>query len=368
MPPPFARKPMPDRILLAEQLRAWRHQVAARITDEFLVRHPDWVIRYGDRARHFGVEDAVYHQEFLAAAIESGEPTAFASYLGWTAGVLGARGISQAALRETVDQISVELQSMLAPAPAADLAAFIAASLQESPLGAAALAATAGSGSGGIPCAITRDGALSSVQSLFLQAILRGHRDAAVLVAVESVRQGHPIADVYSGVLQESMYEVGRLWETNRITVAQEHMATAITQYVIAHLYPLIPTSSVQRGRMVITGVEGEQHQVGPNIIADVLECAGWDVRFLGTNTPIVGVLQAIEEHRADVLGISATMLFNIPNVRRLIARAQALPNRNLRVILGGSAFRAAPEIYKELGAVGVALDVSSALQLASTL
>ena len=47
-------------------------------------------------------------------------------------------------------------------------------------------------------------------------------------------------------------------------------------------------------------------------MVADVLESAGWDVRFLGTDTPLAGVLQAVEKHRADVLGISATMLFNL--------------------------------------------------------
>jgi methanogenic corrinoid protein MtbC1 len=164
------------------------------------------------------------------------------------------------------------------------------------------------------------------------------------------------------------MYEVGRRWESNRITVAQEHMATAITQHVIAHLYPLIPPAQSQKGKMVITGVEGEMHQVGPNIVADVLESSGWDVRFLGTNTPAASVLQAVEDHRADVLGISATMLFNIPNVRRLSAEARAIRGRNLRVILGGSAFRSTPELYKELGAVGVALDVRAAVRLAATL
>jgi methanogenic corrinoid protein MtbC1 len=185
---------------------------------------------------------------------------------------------------------------------------------------------------------------------------------------VETVRQGHSVPDVLADVLQESMYEVGRLWETNRITVAQEHMATAITQYVIAHLYPLIPPPAAHRGRMVIAGVEGEQHQVGPNMVADALESSGWDVRFLGTNVPSAGVLKAVEEHRADVLGISATMFFNLPNVRRLIEQARALPGQRLRFILGGCAFRGAPELYRELGAAGVALDVRSAIRLAATL
>jgi methanogenic corrinoid protein MtbC1 len=103
-------------------------------------------------------------------------------------------------------------------------------------------------------------------------------------------------------------------------------------------------------------------------MVADVLESAGWDVRFLGTDTPAAGVLHAIQEHDADVLGISATMFFNIPQVRRLILEARALSRPNLRIILGGSAFRATPGLYRELGAVGVALDVRAALRLAATL
>jgi methanogenic corrinoid protein MtbC1 len=180
---------------------------------------------------------------------------------------------------------------MLPPPLASEVAEFVKAGLDAALTGGANVSCTAGSVS-----------ELSRVQALYLQAILHGQRQAAAGIAVEAVRQGCSVPDVYADVLQESMYEVGRLWETNRITVAQEHMATAITQYVIAQLYPLIQSAQPPRGRMVITGVEGEQHQVGPNMVADVLESAGWDVRFLGTDTPAAGVLQAVEKHRADVL------------------------------------------------------------------
>lgn len=76
------------------------------------------------------------------------------------------------------------------------------------------------------------------------------------------------------------------------------------------------------------------------------------------------GVLQAIQKHHADVLGISATMLFNIPSVRRIIAEAHVAFKPNLHFILGGSTFRATPEMYKELGPAVVALDVRATLRL----
>jgi MerR family transcriptional regulator, light-induced transcriptional regulator len=349
-------EPLMERVRLAEHLRGFRRQIAETVTEEFLRRYPDWVTRYGDRARTLGIEDAIFHQDFLASAIESGQSKAFGEYLRWTAGVLEARGIAPRFLRENVEQIVREQQSRLSPALASELGEFVKAGIY-----AASAPATVPNGAGD-------SSGLGDAQALYLSAILHGQRRAAVGVAMETVRQGHSLTDVYADILQDSMYEVGRLWETNRITVAQEHMATAVTQYVIAHLYPLIQPAKPQRGKMVIAGVEGERHQVGPNIVADVLESAGWDVRFLGADIPAASVLEAVEEHRADVLGISATMLFNIPNVRRLIAQTRAVPGRNVRVILGGAAFRAAPELYKELGAAGVALDARAALRLEATL
>ncbi len=348
---------MAERVRLAQQIRRFRQQVAEQVTEEFLRIYADWAARYGDAARRRGIEDAVFHQDFLAAALEAGEARAFGDYLRWTAGVLQSRGIAPRFLRENVEQISRALQSRLAALPASEVAEFVQAGLD------AALAEEPV-----VPHVQPTAGALSSAQALYLDAILQGRRQAAAGIAVETVRAGHSLPDVYADVVQESMYEVGRLWETNRISVAQEHMATAITQHVLAHLYPLIKPPRSPKGRMVITGVEGEMHQVGPNIVADVLEWAGWDVRFLGTGAPVAGVLQAVREHGADVLGISATMLFNIPQVRRLIAEARALSGTALRVILGGCAFRATPGLPQELGASGVALDVRAALRLAATL
>lgn len=54
-----------------------------------------------------------------------------------------------------------------------------------------------------------------------------------------------------------------------------------------------------------------ELHHVGANMVADVLEAHGWDVRYLGTNLPHRSILQAIREHQADWVGISATTLLS---------------------------------------------------------
>lgn len=65
--------------MLADGVRVDADAVAEEVTDEFLRVHPDWLHRYGARARAMGIEDARYHITFLAAAVESGAPTAFPS-------------------------------------------------------------------------------------------------------------------------------------------------------------------------------------------------------------------------------------------------------------------------------------------------
>lgn len=343
--------PFVERVALAEKLRAARAAVAAAVTEEFLVRHPEWLTRYGELARVRGVEDAAFHVDYLAGAVEAGTASTFEDYARWTARVLAARGIAPEFVNENLEQVERAARPYLAEAEAGLVARFVAAGR------AACLEPPSAANDAG-------QGPLSQARAMFVQAILAGQRKAALTVAMEALRAGAAPIDVYVDVLQAALYEVGRLWESNRITVAEEHMATAVTQYVVAQLYAQLPEAEPTRGRMVITGVEGELHQVGANMVSDVLEADGWDVRFLGSNLPHAGILKAVEEHRADVLGISCAMIFNLPRVVALVRLVRsAMGERAPRIVCGGNAFRRAPEVYKELGADAFAPDLRGAVE-----
>jgi methanogenic corrinoid protein MtbC1 len=338
------------RLALADKLRTFRERIAKAVTDEFFQRHPDWLAHFGERGRRHGVEDACFHVDFLAGAVEAGATEPFADYARWTVRVLAARGIEPHFVAENLEQIGQALVPHLEEAERAHIAHLVdraCAAAREGP------GPGGGLGAGDDPLALTR--------SLFLQAILQGQRKAASNITAEAIRAGHPVLEVYVKVLQEALYEVGRLWEGNRIPVATEHMATAIVQFVLAQLYPLLPPTQESRGNVVIAGVEGELHQVGANMVADYLESNGWNVRFLGTNMPHEGILQAVEEHRADVLGISSTMLFNLPKVRRLVGEVrEKFASRPPRILVGGGAFRSLPSPAREVGADGFAADLQS--------
>jgi MerR family transcriptional regulator, light-induced transcriptional regulator len=344
---------MNERVVLAENIRRLKPVVAESVTTEFFKRHPDWVTRYGERGRKLGIEDASFHLDFLAGALEAGSIIPFEEYVRWTTRMLGARKIATHFVAENLVQIESEVASHLTAAEAEYIAPFVRA-------GQLACSEPAGV----VPSTDGRS-AFAPARSLFLQAILKNQRKAAVTIVLEALRGGEEPTDIYVEILQESLYQVGKMWEMNQISVAEEHMATAISQYVMAQLYPLLPPATQSRGRMLITGVAGELHQIGANMVADVLDAEGFDVRFLGTNMPHSGIVQAIDEHDAAILGISATMLFSIPHVVKLIKEVrEKLGERSPRVVLGGAAFRSAPSLTTELGAVGFASDIRAAVRM----
>lgn len=335
---------MPHRRLeaLADAVRDAAPAVAVEVTEAFLARHPDWRTRYGARASSAGVQDAGYHLAFLAAAIDADDPAAFAAYARWAARVLAARGIASRFLGENLGQLRDALAARLGATHAADLAPFFA---------------DADAALGAEPEFPTGD-TLPLTATVFLQAILAGQRHAAVRIAREALERGTTLPELYVDVFQPALYEVGARWEANRLTVAQEHIATAVTQYVMARVYHPPDDDGPRRGSVVLTGVEGELHNIGAVMVGDLLESTGWNVRFLGTNLPAASILSVVREAAPTHIGISATMLFNVGAVRDLIAAVRAEFADRVRIVVGGAAFRAVPDLWQQITADAHATDL----------
>jgi methanogenic corrinoid protein MtbC1 len=284
--------------------------------------------------------------EFLAAAVEAGSVAAFEEYVRWTAGVLAARSIGVEFLAENLLQIEHRLAGELSPGERDGVAAFLAAGLD-------ACKRTA----------VTAEQPPDARVQVFVSALLAAQRKAAVTIALDALEADGSIVDLYVDLFQAALYEIGRRWHRNEISVADEHMATAIVKYVLAQVYARLPMPPPTKGRMLIAGVAGELHQLGANIVADALEWHGWDVRFLGTNVPTSGVLRAIEQHRPDVLGLSLTMLPNMPQFRETVASARAhFGDACPKIVVGGRAFGRAGTHWRECGADAFAGDVRDAL------
>src|SRR5687767_7769930 len=99
------------------------------------------------------------------------------------------------------------------------------------------------------------------VLSRYLAALLAGDRRGALRVIDAALDQGRPVVALQRDVVQAAQREIGRLWETNDISIAQEHMATAISHVALSRLFELAtPAARVER-RVVVACVEGERHE-----------------------------------------------------------------------------------------------------------
>ena len=340
-----------ERFRLVRKLFSVQQGVARAITEEFFLNHPDWIDRYGERGRQFCNADACFHIQFLAGAIEAGSPEAFGDYSRWTARVLGARGIAAHTLEENFEQLEKHLSGVLLPDEQEKVLAFLMRGRQACRTHQAA------------PDVQSTGDELSLTRSVFLAAILAGERRAALGIVEEALRAGHSHVQIYVDVFTEALHQVGKLWELNKITVAQEHMATAITQYAIAAIYPRMASADAKRGSMIVTGVSGELHQLGANLLADAMEANGWAVRFLGTNLPHSSVLANLEENATDVLCISTTIVANLTSVADLVRTVRSkMGQRTPTIVLGGGAYRVATQFAEEIGAVGGVTDLREAL------
>ncbi len=216
------------------------------------------------------------------------------------------------------------------------------------------------------PSYLVEDAPLASLTRAYLTALLDGNRRQASTLILDAVASGVPVKDIYLHVFQRAQYEVGRLWQSGDISVAQEHYCTAATQLIMSQLYPYIFAAASTSGTLVATCVSGDLHEIGVRMVADFFEMEGWNTYYLGANTPVDEVVGAVIEREADILAISATISSHLRAVSTLIAAVRANEAcRHVTILVGGYPFMVAPGLWRQMGADGTAPDAQAAIVLA---
>lgn len=191
---------------------------------------------------------------------------------------------------------------------------------------------------------------VQAVLDKYLAAALDGDRSEALrIIREEGISAGLSISQIYLGVIQAAQYRVGKMWEAGEVTVSQEHLATGISQLAIAQLYSMMPSSHTAGYRVLIACVPGETHDMGPRIVADFFEMAGFEVRYLGADVPVQAIVQEAKNSRPDIVALSATMTYNLPAFRDTVTRLRAELGDGVRIAAGGQAFLLTPELLEEL-------------------
>ena len=173
----------------------------------------------------------------------------------------------------------------------------------------------------------------------FLGGLLASDRIMCTQVVQGILAPEMDIKKVYVDLFQRAMYEVGERWEKGQISVAVEHVATAIVERLLTIVEKKIFTGVERTHTAIIACVADEYHYLGARIVADVFEMYGWRCYFLGANSPLTDLMHMIHTHTPEVVGLSLSIYFNLPALMQVHASVRKdFPE--LKLVIGGQAFR----------------------------
>ena len=202
----------------------------------------------------------------------------------------------------------------------------------------------------------------------FLQLLLDQRiSDATPLVISWLDGQELSLKEVYLEIFAPSQIEVGRLWQEQQITVAQEHYCTAATQMVMSQLYSRLFDGTFKNKVFVGVCSEGNLHELPMRMVTDFFEMEGWDSHYLGASVPPNELVKFLEKNSCDVLGISTTLDEHLESGSDMVQACRQAFGAKIKILMGGRALMQNPQLALDLGADGVAPNAEEAIAMANS-
>lgn len=192
----------------------------------------------------------------------------------------------------------------------------------------------------------------------FLKLAEAEDREGCVSWALEKVGSKElDIVTLYSEVLGPSLNDMKCKDGEAAVCIWKEHVRSSIVRTVIESAYPLVLKERAARGakntgvRAVVVCPSGELHEIGARMVADFLTLCGYEVTFVGANTPLEDFLAAMDVVSPKYVCVSATSHYNLSAARKVITRIREKAGKEVTIVVGGRAFRNNPEAAKAMGA-----------------
>lgn len=167
--------------------------------------------------------------------------------------------------------------------------------------------------------------------------ILEGSKEGLAKDLDLKLKEAKPL-EIINGPLMAGMDEVGRLFNNNELIVAEVLQSAEAMKAAVAHLEPFMEkTETAARGKVVLATVKGDVHDIGKNLVDIILSNNGFTVVNLGIKIPPEQLIQAIEEHEPDIVGLSGLL---VKSAQQMVVTAEDLSKHGIRkpILVGGAA------------------------------
>ena len=205
------------------------------------------------------------------------------------------------------------------------------------------------------------------LDSIF-DAVLEGNIPGAPALVQQALDAGLAPETILNDGMIAAMAEVGARYECGDIYVAEMFISAKTLQGALNVLRPHLRSANVQaKGKVVVGTVKGDMHDIGKNLVAMMLEGAGFDVQDLGSDVHPSKFVDAVNASQPDVIALSALLTTTMPSMKSTIdALAAAGLRDRVKVMVGGAPVN--QEYADAIGADGYAQDASQAAALAKSL
>jgi 5-methyltetrahydrofolate--homocysteine methyltransferase len=202
---------------------------------------------------------------------------------------------------------------------------------------------------------------------LIYNNILEGNLAEVQTQVQAALTAGIPVGDILKDGLIAAMSEVGRLFEIGEFFVPEMLISARAMKAGLEIIKPRLVASGVEPiGKVAIGTVKGDLHDIGKNLVAMMLEGAGFEVIDLGTDVSHEKVVAAVQ-NGCEIIGLSALLTTTMPSMETTIKAIEAANLRGqVKIIVGGAPVTS--EYAKQIGADGFAPDASQAVVLAKSL
>ena len=198
-------------------------------------------------------------------------------------------------------------------------------------------------------------------------SLIKGNNSQVDILTKKALSDKYPANTILDDGLIAGMAVVGIKFRDNFIFVPEVLIAARAMKAGMAHIEPILSASGVEPLGTVIMGtVKGDLHDIGKNLCIMMLRGAGFVVHDLGVDTAPDEFIDAIDEHQAEVLGMSALLTTTMPNMGRTI---EAFEDEGIReqvfIMVGGAPVT--EEFAEDMGADGYGKDAISCVDLAKS-
>ena len=208
--------------------------------------------------------------------------------------------------------------------------------------------------------------ALKSLRERYTAALLSGDHAEAFRAVEDALGRGAAPLVIYVAVITPALAAVGDAWHRGELNIAVEHLAIQITLEQSAYVRARARRRARVGAEAAIAAVEGEMHAVGARLLADLFYLEGWDVAFLGQNTPTNDLVEWVRERKPALVLLSVSQPDRVPVARQAAAILKSLDTPPLVFVGGGGV--SSPESHAGIPADLISNDPLAAIHGANRL